>query len=41
VVDGCEVALDIMSLRFGAIDDGAIEFSTTGAGLEAVERVAA
>ncbi len=34
-------ALDIMSLRFGAIEDGAIEFSTTGAVLEAVEHVAA
>jgi monooxygenase len=34
-------ALDIMSLRFGAIEDGAIEFSPTGAVLEAVEHVAA
>jgi hypothetical protein len=34
-------ALDIMSLRFGAIEDGAIQFSTTDAVLEAVERVAA
>ena len=34
-------ALDIMSLRFGSIDDDTIEFSTTGTVIDAVEHVAA
>ena len=34
-------ALDIMSLRFGAIDDDTIEFSRTGSAIDAVEHVAA
>jgi hypothetical protein len=33
--------LDSLSLRFGAIDDGAIEFSTTGSVVDAVEHFAA
>jgi monooxygenase len=34
-------ALDILSLKFGAIEDGAIEFSRTGAAVHAVTPVAA
>jgi monooxygenase len=34
-------ALDILSLRFGAIDDDTIEFSRTGSAIDAVEHVAA
>jgi len=34
-------ALDILSLRFGAIEDGAIEFSRTSSVVDAVEDVAA
>jgi monooxygenase len=34
-------ALDILSLRFGAIEDGVIEFSRTGSVIDAVEHVAA
>ena len=34
-------ALDILSLRFGAIEDGVIEFSRTGSVVDAVEDVAA
>ena len=33
-------ALDIVSLRFGALDDGAIEFSSAGSTVGAVENVA-
>jgi monooxygenase len=34
-------ALDILSLRFGAIEDGVIEFSRAGSVIDAVEHVAA
>ncbi len=34
-------ALDILSLRFGAIEDGAMEFSRAGAAVETLERVPA
>jgi monooxygenase len=34
-------ALDILSLRFGAIEDGAMQFSSTGSAVDAVEQVAA
>ncbi len=34
-------ALDILSLKFGSIEDGAIEFSHTGAAVHTVEQVAA
>ncbi len=34
-------ALDIVNLRFGAVEDGAIEFSNAGSAVDAVEPVAA